>query len=302
MAAYTGNSLNSLTEIACRAYGGSMTFHAVAGVTVYLQLGSLYGDGGSLDFSLDVTPPPVAYFYYFPSDPSTFDTIQFYDNSYDPGYIGFQSYSWDFGDGSTATGYNPNHRFVADGDYHVKLTVTTYDGRTGAVTNLVTVRTHDVAITKFTVPQSAKVEQTRQITVSIRNSRYPENTTVVLYVSTPSGYNQVGTLTQYVPVRPSNRTTDFNFSYTFTNDDSKIGKVTFKAVATLNGARDALPADNEAISLPTKVTGYKPGPYGASIVNPPGTVGSVSTFGLLGLGLAFGFYLVGGWPKKWHVR
>jgi hypothetical protein len=61
-----------------------------------------------------------------------------------------------------------------------------------------------------------------------------------------------------VPVRPANRTTDFKFSYTFDNDDGKFGKVTFKAVVTINDARDALPADNTAISLPTKVTGQRP--------------------------------------------
>jgi len=56
-----------------------------------------------------------------------------------------------------------------------------------------------------------------------------------------------------VPVRPSNRTTDFNFSYTFTSEDAAIGKVTFRAVASIIEARDALSADNEAISSPTKV-------------------------------------------------
>jgi hypothetical protein len=56
-----------------------------------------------------------------------------------------------------------------------------------------------------------------------------------------------------VPVRQANRTTAFSFDYTFTSDDWSIGKVTFWAVAWLQNARDALPADNEAISAPTKV-------------------------------------------------
>jgi len=57
-----------------------------------------------------------------------------------------------------------------------------------------------------------------------------------------------------VPVRSANRTTDFNFSYTFTSADAQVGKVTFKAVANIFGARDALPADNEAIATPIKVS------------------------------------------------
>jgi hypothetical protein len=33
-----------------------------------------------------------------------------------------------------------------------------------------------------------------------------------------------------------------------------VGKVTFKAIASIVGGRDALIADNEAIAAPTKVT------------------------------------------------
>ena len=67
-------------------------------------------------------------------------------------------------------------------------------------------------------------------------------------------FQQFGSLTQSVPINPRNGTTDFAFSYTFTADDAQIGKVTFKAVTVISGARDALPADNEAIAPPTKVS------------------------------------------------
>ena len=62
-----------------------------------------------------------------------------------------------------------------------------------------------------------------------------------------------GALTQHVSVRPGNRTTMFDFSYTFTSADATLGEITFKAVATILNARDALPGDNEAIAPPTKV-------------------------------------------------
>jgi hypothetical protein len=115
------------------------------------------------------------------------------------------------------------------------------------------VRTHDVAITKFTVPQSAKAGQTRSVTVDINNTRYPEQVQVELYKSTIDGWQWVGTLQQYVPVRPANRTTSFAFSYTFTDADALLGRINFRAVAIIVDARDALPTNNEAISLPTKV-------------------------------------------------
>jgi hypothetical protein len=64
--------------------------------------------------------------------------------------------------------------------------------------------------------------------------------------------SEVAGLNEHVTV---SRTTSFDFSYTFTADDAVAGKVTFKVVATIVGARDAAPADNEAIALPTKVNG-----------------------------------------------
>jgi PKD repeat protein len=252
---YTGNSLSSLTEVTCNN-GGGFTFRAAANTTYFFQLapGTPLG-GGRLSFQLDVAPQPVANYTFFPSDPSIFDTVQFIDQSFDPGGTGMiPSQEWDFGDGATATGCCPTHRYAVDGDYTVQLTVTTVDGRTASTSRVVQVRTHDVAITKFTVPQAASAGQTRKISVGIRNTRYPETVEVQLVKSVPGGFLFVGNLIHAVPVAPSNRTTTFDFNYTFTSDDATIGKVTFKATANLVGARDALPADNDSIASPTKVS------------------------------------------------
>ncbi len=250
VAVYTGNSLNSLTEVSCRSFGGRLTFRAEANTTYYFQVAGLFGQGGSLRFNLEVTPPPVASFGFSPGDPSIFDTVQFFDQSFDPGEVGFQSQAWDFGDGATATGCCPTHQYAADGDYTVQLTVTTFDGRTDSTSQTVQVRTHDVAIVKLMAPQSASAGQTRTISVDIRNTRYEETVEVQFFKSVPGGFEFIGFLRQTVPVRPANRTTQVLFNYTFTNADASIGKVTFKAVAILLDARDALPADNEAISSP----------------------------------------------------
>ena len=77
---------------------------------------------------------------------------------------------------------------------------------------------------------------------------------MVLYKLTPAGPVQVGTSSQTIPVRSGNRTTDITFSYTFTTDDARVGKVSFQAVVSLPNARDAIPGDNQAQSLPTKVS------------------------------------------------
>jgi PKD domain len=255
VAAFSGNSLGSLTELGCRNYGNFLTMHVDAGSTYYFQVAGLYGSKGTLQFNLSVAPNPTASFYDYPGDPSIFDSIQFNDNSYDPGGNSFASEVWDFGDGATASnvGCCPSHKYLADGDYKVKLTVTTTDGRSASTTQTIQVRTHDVAIAKLSVPQSASVGQTRSIIVGISNRRYAETVQVNLYKSTAQGFVQVGSLTQSVPVRPAGRTTDFKINYTFASDDASLGKVTFKAVATIVGHRDALPSDNEATALPTKV-------------------------------------------------
>ena len=113
---------------------------------------------------------------------------------------------------------------------------------------------HDVAVTRFATPNAASSGQTRRIVVSINSKRYAETVEVQLFRSVPGGFQQFGSLTQFVPTNPKSGTTEFAFTYTFTPDDAQIGKVTFRAVAVVAGVRDALPADNEAISPPTKVS------------------------------------------------
>ncbi|WP_432821630.1 PKD domain-containing protein [Trichloromonas sp.] len=253
IAVYAGSSLTELTELGCQTSWGQLTFQANAGVVYYLQLGSMYGPGGHMEVVMDVTPAPVANFFFYPSDPSVYDAIQFYDNSYDPGQIGFHPAAWDFGDGTMASDCCPVHQYLTDNDYTVNLTATTLDGRTASASQVVQVRSHDVAIIKFTAPQAARAGQTRQLNVAINSRRYPDTVQVQLLKSVPGGFETVGMLTQYVLVRSGNRTTNFNFSYTFTPTDAATGKVTFKAVALIAGNRDVLPADNEAIAFPTKV-------------------------------------------------
>jgi PKD domain-containing protein len=253
VAAYTGASVASLTEVGCGVFGNRSTFRAVANTTYYLQVGGLFGQTGSLQFGLDVTPPPVANFGFFPFDPSVFDVVQFFDQSFDPGGVGFAPQAWTFGDGATATGGNPSHRYAVDGDYPVRLTATTVDGRVAVAAQTMHVRTHDVAITRFSVPTAASSGQTRRIVVSVNSRRYAETVEVQVFKSGPGGFQQFGSQTQSLPLGPGNGTTDFAFSYTFTGDDALIGKVTFKASGIVVGARDALPADNEAVAPPTKV-------------------------------------------------
>jgi len=258
VAAYTGTSLSDLSEVACRQ--SATTFHVDRGTTYYLQTGVEQGilpTGTPIQFSVVATPPPSVDFGFNPSEPNTFDTVQFIDFSSDPGGLGFSSENWTFGDGTGASGCCVvSHQYAQDGDYTVTLTGKTPDGRSSSASHVVSVETHDVAITKFTVPVTASSGQARPIAVAISNTRYPENVEVEVLKSVPNSQNQlVGSLTKPVPVRRGGATTSFSYSYTFTSADAAAGKVTFFAVATIVGHRDALPADNDAIPAPTNVKG-----------------------------------------------
>ncbi len=257
VAAYTGSSLTALTAVACASIGGPMTFFATAGTTYHLQAGDHFGVGFPLTFRLDTAPAVHASFGFVPSDPSTLDAVRFIASSTDPGGASFRSWSWTFGDGATAEGSAPLHEYAVDGDYTVGMTVTTTDGRSASATRTIHVATHDVAITAFRVPSTARAGQTRVITVGILDTRYPETVRVDLMRGFGGGFVTVASLT--LPVHAGDRTTPFDFSYTFTDVDAANGRVTFKAVATIVDARDALPIDNTVIAPITTVTGRSTG-------------------------------------------
>lgn len=240
VAVYTGSSLEDLANVACADWPG-LYFHADAGVTYYLQ-----SWGGGL--GVDVVAPPNADFTFVPGDPSVFEDASFSYWNYgywDPTVNGW---TWDFGDGATASGENVSHRFAADGDYNVALTVLARGGREAVVTKTVQVRTHDVAIRSFDVPDKAKVGKTKTITVGIGNTRYPEMLQVDLYRVAPNGTTLVATTTQTIKVMKPKKTKLYSFDYRFTIDDLAYGKIQFQAVATIQGAHDALPGDNTLIS------------------------------------------------------
>jgi len=234
--------------VGCGYYYNQVVFQAQANVTYYFQISGLYGDEGTIPFSLEVTPAPQVDINYNPGDPSVYDNVSFYANIYDPAGIYGDSYDWTISDGTTDPSSQFSHQFAADGDYAVSLTFTTLDGRSSSADRVVQVRTHDVAINKLVVPQTARVNQTKAINVDIKNKRYSENIQVNLYKGLPGGGEQlIGTLTLYVPARAT-RPTTFKFSYTYTTADAAVGKVTFRAEATIMDARDALPSDNNAIA------------------------------------------------------
>ncbi|MGD8473546.1 MAG: PKD domain-containing protein [Anaerolineae bacterium] len=257
---YTGASLDDLTEVISGCgwdMANRLIFQASAGTTYYIQVGGTWGQADLVDFHLETLPPPSVYFWYNPWSPSIYSTVQFNVDCWDPAGIGCDTYEWDLGDGAVATGCCPTHNYAADGEYLVELVATTYDGRTGSISQTIHVQTHDIAITELRTPTRAKVGETYQIVVGLSNrGLYDEYVYLELYKSVPGEYGQwewIGSAYDSVPVHKANRTVDFEFAYTFTEEDAAAKKVSFRALAIMYGVYDAKPADNEAISLPTLI-------------------------------------------------
>lgn len=250
---FTG-SREDLTEIVYRSQ--RIVFAATANTTYYFMI--LGESSGNLTLSVREYEllPLVPGFWFSPDDPSIFDVMSFCDESSDPDWFAWPTWhTWDLGDGTSISDEAScvYHQYKADGDYTVQHGATFTDGRSVSVTQVVQVRTHDVAITRILAPVAAKAGQTRSITVYVKSLRYDETVQVALYKSVPGGTEWLGD-SPVLTVPATNRTTTFTFPYTFTSEDAGVGKLTFWAFATIVDARDVLPADNEAISSPpTKV-------------------------------------------------
>ncbi len=253
---YTGGDIAALTQVACadgNTWQGAV-FRATPGTTYYLRFTAAHRNYQPISVSLTEAPPLRPYMGLSGNGNTVYSDVVLHpgsNNSAD----GALTAEWNFGDGTTlpAQKGSVSHRYQADGTYQVTMKATSDDGRTATVTGEIKIETHDVGITKFVVPTSARTGESKPITVHVANTRYLEKTTVTLYRSNGSSWNEVGKLTLDVAAHPT-RKVQFPFSYTFTHEDAAMGKVAFRAVTSLQyPVQDARALDNEVISIATTV-------------------------------------------------
>ncbi len=72
--------------------------------------------------------------------------------SYDPDDDSITSYSWDFGDGNTATGMIVEHTYESSGEYNVVLTVTDNNGAESSSTTIATIQENEEDNDKWVIP------------------------------------------------------------------------------------------------------------------------------------------------------
>jgi PKD repeat protein len=202
-------------------------------------------------------PTPVSSFGWNVREPSQFDTICFYDYSYDPGRAGIISRAWDFGDGTTSNDKEPEHRFGADGVYATVLTVHTRDRRSATSTAALRVQTHDVSIAHIEIPSLCRAGRPVDIVVGVKSTVYDETVEVRVFRSRPREsdlFEQVARAIDVVRADPAGRPTLLALPVTFSEEHAAAGSATLKTVVSIVGARDARPDDNTVLTT-TAVTG-----------------------------------------------
>ena len=127
------------------ATGQSVThrFQSRGTFTVTLTVSTSSGTSASTTTSVTVGAPQsiTAAITFSPTDPSVNQTVYFDGTgSKTPDGAKITNYSWDLGNGSTATGSNVTTTYSTAHTYTVRLTVTDELGRTGTTTTTVTVK------------------------------------------------------------------------------------------------------------------------------------------------------------------
>jgi serine protease len=179
--------------------------------------------------------PPVASFTATPATGEAPLDVLFYAAASSDSDGTITGFSWNFGDGTTATGFRVNHTFSVPGSYQVQLTVTDNDGDTGNKTITVNVieRTNQPPTASFTTTPSSGAAPL-DVTLDASSSADPD-----------------GTITDYFwDLGDGQIATGASLSHSYTVADSYL---VFLTVTDNEGATDTASMD-VTVTAPQKYT------------------------------------------------
>jgi PKD repeat protein len=129
----------------------SHAYTAAGAKTVTMTMDDGNSGPVTVSHSLRVNAPPFAEFGWSPNVAQVGDAFSFTSSSSDPeGPL--TSQTWDFGDGTQATGPSASHTYAGAGTRTVTLTVTDSDGVSRSVSHAVRTNAPPVATFSFAVP------------------------------------------------------------------------------------------------------------------------------------------------------
>ena len=156
------------TSATAAAASGANPSHAYATpghYTVALTVTNDAGQQTSTSHSITVDAAPTALFSISPSAARTGAPVGFNAGSSNDAIGAITGYSWNFGDGTTASGPSPSHTYASPGNYTVALTVTNDAGQ--SATSSQTVPVYAAPSAAFSVAPAAT---TMGATVSFNGS------------------------------------------------------------------------------------------------------------------------------------
>jgi parallel beta-helix repeat protein len=198
---------------------------------------------------IHIIVPPVARFTYSPLNPLVGVTVTFdATSSYDlDGTIA--SYKWNFGDGTTATGRKVTHKYVQDGSYTIKLTVTDDNGNINSKTKTVTVLNRPPVACFTYTPLNPLVGQ--KVTFDASSSYDPYGKIVSYKWNFGDGYTGTGKIVTHTYSKAG----QFTVKLTVTDNDGKSSS-TSKTVTVVKPETNRLKILDKYYDIIDKSTGW----------------------------------------------
>ena len=205
------------------------TYGDAGNYTVKLKAKGAGGEDESTQTIKIAYPAPQASFSMNKTTAEVGEEITFTNTSQNA-----ESFSWDFGDGSTTTQENPTHSFSSKGSYTITLTVT---GAGGSSTTSKTIEITTLPLTGKWTGSGSNASNTVNVTYQLKEENGKISGTITVFRIQPGSisnlpYSTSGTFNSSTNEIEFETTSGFNFKYEYTGTYDGANKIVGKLKAT----------------------------------------------------------------------